>query len=181
MHKQTLLSASLVILVYLSAVVCASICFILRLAILGLSSIGRSVVFVPQDSDSAEIAHVIDEQQCEVVMIRRSRLAQLESALDTSYCKSLRVVLYTECDYVEKTETGDTLRCDETLMEEYNLQVLPLYHIMNEDYCDYGMHVIDLMRMRLSIVYCLLSIVYCLLSIVYLICYVFLFIYSLNG
>ena len=112
--------------------------FISPLAILGLSSIGRSVVFVPQDSDNAEIAHVIDEQHCEVVMIRRSRLAQLESALDTSYCKSLRVVLYTECDYVEKTETDDSLRCDETLMEEYDLQVLPLSHIMNEEYSSYG-------------------------------------------
>ena len=81
---------------------------------------------------------MIDEQHCEVVMIRRSRLAQLESALDTSYGKSLRVVLYTECDYVEKTETDDTLRCDETLMEEYDLQVLPLSHIMNEEYSNYG-------------------------------------------
>ena len=138
-HKLMLPSASLVISVCLSAVVYTlPFALISPLAILGLSSIGRSVVFVPQDSDSAEIAHVIYEQQCEVVMIRRSRLTQLESALDTSYCKSLRVVLYTECDYVEKTETGDSLRCDETLMEEYNLRVLPLSHIMNEEYSSYG-------------------------------------------
>lgn len=109
------------------------------IAILGLASIGRSVVFVPQDSDSAEIANVIDQQNCEVVMIRRSRLPQLESALDTSYGKSLRVVLYTECSYLEKAEMGDILRCEETLIEEYNLDVNSLSHIMNTEYSNYGM------------------------------------------
>lgn len=106
-------------------------------AILGVTSAGRSVVFLPYDCDSAEMASVIEEQHCEVLLVKRSRLCQLEDALDTSYCKSLRVILYTECDYLEKIEMGDLLRVEETLIQEYNLTIVSLGHVMETEYKDH--------------------------------------------
>lgn len=107
-------------------------------AILGLASIGRSVVFVPCDSDSAEIANIIEEQHCEVLMMKRSRLPQLENALDTSLCSSLRVVIFTECNYVEKIELGDLMRCEETLVQEYNVELVSLSHLIETNHRDDG-------------------------------------------
>ena len=104
-------------------------------AILGVTSAGRSVVFVPSDCDSAEI----EEQHCEVLLVKRSRLCQLEDILDTSYCRYLRVILYTECDYLEKIEMGDILRVEETLIQEYNMTIISLGHVMETEYKDHGM------------------------------------------
>ncbi|KAK8812648.1 hypothetical protein WA538_004509 [Blastocystis sp. DL] len=123
-HSRT--SAPLCVVGDFSAVKCS--------AILGLASIGRSVVFVPCDSDSAEIANIIEEQHCEVLMMKRSRLPQLENALDTSLCSSLRVVIFTECNYVEKIELGDLMRCEETLVQEYNVELVSLNHLIETDH-----------------------------------------------
>lgn len=124
-----------------SSIKCSGMCLelLFTVAILGVTSAGRSVVFLPYDCDSAEMASVIEEQHCEVLLVKRSRLCQLEDALDTSYCKSLRVILYTECDYLEKIEMGDLLRVEETLIQEYNLTIVSLGHVMETEYKDHGM------------------------------------------
>lgn len=134
-HSRT--SAPLCVVGDFSAVKCSGICLTLvsQEAILGLASIGRSVVFVPCDRDSAEIANIIEEQHCEVLMMKRSRLPQLENALDTSLCSSLRVVIFTECNYVEKIELGDLMRCEETLVQEYNVELVSLNHLIETDHC----------------------------------------------
>ena len=111
----------------------------LSVVILGVTSAGRSVVFAPSDCDSAEMASVIEEQHCEVLLVKRSRLCQLEDILDTSYCRYLRVILYTECDYLEKIEMGDILRVEETLIQEYNMTIISLGHVMETEYKDHGM------------------------------------------
>ena len=65
-------------------------------------SIGRSVVFVTQEQQPADILHILEEQHCEVILLKHSRLSQLEEALQCSYCSSLRVVLFTDDDYIDK-------------------------------------------------------------------------------
>ena len=127
-HSRT--SAPLCVVGDFSAVKCSGICLTLvsQEAILGLASIGRC------DSDSAEIANIIEEQHCEVLMMKRSRLPQLENALDTSLCSSLRVVIFTECNYVEKIELGDLMRCAETLVQEYNVELVSLNHLIETDH-----------------------------------------------
>ena len=54
--------------------------FLSDVAILGLVSMGRSVVFVTQDQQPSDILHILDEQHCEVMLVKHSRLQQLEEA-----------------------------------------------------------------------------------------------------
>lgn len=55
---------------------------------------GRSVVFVPSDCDSAEMASVIEEQHCEVLLVKRSPVMSVGGysgyeLLSLSSCNSL--------------------------------------------------------------------------------------------
>lgn len=112
--------------------------FHLCIAILGLSSIGRSIVFIPQDTEEVEISRILEEQQCEVLLIRHSNISKLEDALNTGYYKNLHTVIYTNEDLIEKMEVGYNSRAEETLMQEYNIDVLSLSHLICTEYTKYG-------------------------------------------
>lgn len=121
------------------------------IAILGLSRIGRSVVFIPQDTEEIEISRILEEQQCEVILIKHSNISKLEDALNLGYCKSLRTILYTNEELIEKMEVGFNSRAEETLMEEYDLDVLSLSHLVCTEYKQYGMNIEkDRMMYRIS-------------------------------
>ena len=100
-------------------------------AILGLASIGRSTVFITQDEDLATVSRILEEQHCEVLLTKHSRLVQLEDTLNIGFCRDLRVVLYTDEDLIEKSDMGDmggNARAEETLMQEYDLEMVSLSH-----------------------------------------------------
>ena len=112
--------------------------FLSDVAILGLVSMGRSVVFVTQDQQPSDILHILDEQHCEVMLVKHSRLQQLEEALQCSYCSSLRVVLYTDDAYIEKSESSSSYLAEDSLVETHDLRVLSLSHVIMTEYADYG-------------------------------------------
>lgn len=98
------------------------------LAILGLASIGRSTVLIPQDEELATVSRILEEQHCEVLLTKHSRLVQLEDTLNIGFCRDLRVVLYTDEDLIEKSDMGGNARAEETLMQEYDLALVSLSH-----------------------------------------------------
>lgn len=101
-------------------------------------SIGRSVVFVTQEQQPADILHILEEQHCEVILLKHSRLSQLEEALQCSYCSSLRVVLFTDDDYIDKGEGCSGYLAEESLTQTHNLEVLSLSHVIMSEYADFG-------------------------------------------
>ena len=101
-----------------------------RAAILGLASIGRSTVFIPQDEELATVSRILEEQHCEVLLTKHSRLMKLEDVLNIGLCRDLRVVLYTDEDLIEKSDVGGNVRAEETLIQEYGLDLVSLSHEM---------------------------------------------------
>ena len=106
--------------------------------ILGLNAIGRSVVFIPQDTETIDISRILEEQQCDVLFVKHCNLSKLEDALDIAYCRNLRTVIYTNEEIVEKMEVGFNSRAEETLMEEYNMNVLSLSHLILTECSQHG-------------------------------------------
>lgn len=123
-----------------SSIKCSGNCVLYDslLAILGLVSIGRSVVFITQDKQPADIFHILEEQHCEVILLKHSRLSQLEEALQCSYCSSLRVVLFTDDDYIDKGEGCSGYLAEESLTQTHNLEVLSLSHVIMSEYACFG-------------------------------------------
>lgn len=107
-------------------------------AILGLNSLGRSVVFIPQDTEEIEISRILEEQQCEVALTKHCHLSKLEDALNLGYSRSLHTVLYTQENLVEKMEVGYNSRAEETMVEEMNINVISLSHLILTEYKSYG-------------------------------------------
>lgn len=128
--KYSRTNAPLCIIGDFSTIKCCSILhfFFFSSAILGLASIGRSTVFITQDEDLATVSRILEEQHCEVLLTRHSRLVQLEDTLNIGFCRDLRVVLYTDEDLIEKSDMGGNARAEETLMQEYDLEMVSLSH-----------------------------------------------------
>ena len=96
------------------------------------------MVFIPQDTEIIDIFRILEEQQCDVLFVKHCNLSKLEDALDIAYCRSLRTVIYTNEEIIEKMEVGFNSRAEETLMEEYNMNVLSLSHLILTEYTQYG-------------------------------------------
>lgn len=107
--------------------------------ILGLASIGRSTVFIPQDEELTTVSRILEEQHCEVLLTKHSRLMKLEDVLNVGLCRDLRVVLYTDEDLIEKSDVGGNVRAEETLIQEYGLELVSLSHEMYS-YHNYEIH-----------------------------------------
>ena len=85
-------------------------------------------MLIPQDEELATVSRILEEQHCEVLLTKHSRLVKLEDALNIGLCRDLRVVLYTDEDHIEKSDMGGNARAEETLMQEYDLALVSLSH-----------------------------------------------------
>ena len=88
------------------------------------------------------MSRILEEQHCEVLLTKHSRLMKLEDVLDVGLCRDLRVVLYTDEDLIEKSDVGGNVRAEETLIQEYALELVSLSHEMSS-YHNYGETAID--------------------------------------
>lgn len=88
------------------------------------------------------MSRILEEQHCEVLLTKHSRLMKLEDVLNVGLCRDLRVVLYTDEDLIEKSDVGGNVRAEETLIQEYGLELVSLSHEMYS-YHNYGETAID--------------------------------------
>ena len=95
-------------------------------------------MFIPQDTEDIEISRILEEQQCEVVLIKHCHISKLEDALNCGYCSSVHTVIYTNESLVEKMEVGYNARAEETLEEELNITVVSLSHLILTEYTKNG-------------------------------------------
>ena len=95
-------------------------------------------MFITHDQDLPAVSHILEMQRCEIVVVKHSRLSELEDALNLGYCPNLRVILYTDdADVITQHEIGLNWRAEETLMQENDLYVLSLSHEIITNYADY--------------------------------------------
>lgn len=95
-------------------------------------------MFITHDQDLQAVAHIIEMQRCEIVVVKHSHLSDLEDALNVGYCPNLKVILTTDdADIVTQHEIGLNWRAEETLMQENDLLVQSLSHEIAANYNDY--------------------------------------------
>ena len=95
-------------------------------------------MFISDDHDLTAVSHIIEEQRCEVVIVKHSRLSELEDALNLGYCPNLRVILFADDDGIPQHEVGLNWRAEETLMQENDLLVISLSHEIETEFANFS-------------------------------------------